>query len=224
MNFHRNGPKIAARTRCVLSLLTPVICLLGCTSHTVHLPAVTVPSRAVNSDYIDIQAGWRLTVVTPILKSGGYVLKSFVQQKIGDTLTLSAGEDLLGYETAHYLVKGRPGRRVRVEFNSAEVTKDGKTEPQPRSIAPLFQAARKPGYLRLIYLIRVSEADHNMAVVTASRLNALETLTREVVANPNGACKPGKEASCSWIPEGIAARPEVLKTVNGTEMWVDAPR
>jgi hypothetical protein len=113
---------------------------------------------------------------------------------------------------------------VRVEFDSAEVTKEGKTQPQPQSIAPLFQVARRPNYLRLIYLIRISQADHNMAVVTARRLDALDALTRQVQTNPADGCKVGQRASCVWIPDGIAVRAEVLKTVDGVEKWVDAPR
>jgi hypothetical protein len=125
---------------------------------------------------------------------------------------------------AHYAVEGKKGGRVRVEFSSADVTRDGKTESQLQPIAPLFQLARRPNYLRLIYLIRVSQADHNMAVAAASRLDALDAITRAVEANPADGCKVHRDASCWWIPDGIAVRPEALKTVNGIEKWVDAPR
>jgi len=128
------------------------------------------PAGSANNDYLDIQAGWRLTAVTPILKSGGYVLKTTDKPTGGNGFTLSAGTDFVGYEVAHYDVKGQRGGRVRVEFNSAEVTKDGQTQPQPQSIAPLFQVARQANYLRLIYLIRISQADHNMAIVAARKL------------------------------------------------------
>jgi hypothetical protein len=190
--------------------------LSGCATRTARLPAPS-PGGSPNSDYIDIQAGWRLTAVTPILKSGGYVLKSLDQQASSDS-------DFIGYEVAHYDVQGKQGGRVRVEFSSAEVTRDGKTESQLQPIAPLFQLERRPNYLRLIYLIRVSQADHNMAVATASRMDALEAITRAVEANPAEGCKVQRDASCWWIPDGIAVRPEALRTVNGVEKWVDAPR
>lgn len=201
----------------VLTLLT------GCASRTVRIAAT--PAVSANNDYLDIQAGWRLTAVTPILKSGGYVLKTPDKLTSGSNgFTLSAGTDFEGYEVAHYEVKAQSGGRVRVEFNSAEVTKEGKTLPQPQSIAPLFQMARRATYLRLIYLIRISQADHNMAVVAARNIDALDAMTRQVQTNPAEGCKVDQRASCAWVPDGIAVRAEVLKTVDGIGKWVDAPR
>ncbi len=138
--------------------------------------------------------------------------------------TLSAGTDFVGYEVAHYEVSGQKGGHVRVEFNSAEVTKEGKTSAEPQSIAPLFQTAQRPTYLRLIYLIRISQADHNMAVVAARKMDELDALTRQIQTDPADGCKVDRRASCVWIPDGIAVRAEVLKTVDGVEKWVDAPR
>ena len=211
-------PKKTARLILYVGVL---ILLTGCASRTARM--ATTPAGSANNDYLDIQDGWRLTVVTPILKSGGYVLKTPDKPPSSNGFTL-AGTDFVGYEVAHYEVKGQRGGRVRVEFNSAEVTKEGKTQPQPQSIAPLFQEARRPIYLRLIYLIRISHADHNMAVVAARKIDALDSLTRQVQTNPADGCKIDQRASCVWIPDGIAVRAEVLKTVDGVEKWVDAPR
>jgi hypothetical protein len=63
-----------------------------------------------------------------------------------------------------------------------------------------------------------------MAIVAARKLDALDSLTRQVQTNPAGGCKIDQRASCVWIPDGIAVRAEVLKTVEGVEKWVDAPR
>ncbi len=73
-------------------------------------------------------------MVTPILKSGGYVLKSALEASGGNTVTISAGDDFLGYETAYYAVTSRHG----VEFISADVARDGKTTVQPRPMVRLF--------------------------------------------------------------------------------------
>jgi hypothetical protein len=84
--------------------------------------------------------------------------------------------------------------------------------------------ARRANYLRLIYLIRISQADHNMAVVAARKIDALDAITRQVQTNPAEGCKVDQRASCAWVPDGIAVRAEVLKTVDSIEKWVDAPR
>src|SRR6185369_15773190 len=128
--------------------------LTGCALRSARIAATSAGSA--NNDYLDIQPGWRLTAVTPILKSGGYVLKTTDKPTSGNGFTLSAGTDFVGYEVAHYDVKGQRAGRVRVEVNSAEVTKDGQTQPQPQSIAPLFEVARQANYLRL----SISQADH----------------------------------------------------------------
>lgn len=209
-------------SRLMLYLGVVTMLMTGCASRTARVGAI--PATSANNDYLDIKAGWRLTTVTPILKSGGYVLKTPDKPASSSNgLTLS-GTDFLGYEIAHYGVKGQRGGRVRVEFDSAEVTKEGTTDPQSHSIAPLFQEARRPNYLRLIYLIRISQADHNMAVVTAKQIDALDAVTRQVQTNPADGCKVDQLAACKWIPDGIAVRAEVLKNVDGVEKWVDAPR
>lgn len=194
--------------------------LCSCAPRTARFPVPPLKS----SDYIDIPGGWRLTAVTPILKSGGYVLKPLAQQTSGNTVTLSTDADFVGYEVAHYASIDQKRGWVRVEFRSAEVSKGGKTEAQLQPIVPLFQPARRPQYLRLIYLVRASQADHNMAVMAAARLGALDELTRQVLGNPAKGCKTSRHEACWWIPEGIAVRPEALRTVNGVEKWVDAPR
>jgi hypothetical protein len=146
--------------------------------------------------------------ITPILKSGGYQVKPQPQTAEGNTVTLSVGSDFLGYETSHYEVKPRRGAGVDVVFTGAEVTKDGATTAESRSIARLFQLPRSARFVRLIYLIRVSDADHNMALAAADRIETLEALTRQVKADPAGGCKSRGRAYCSWIPEGIAVRAE----------------
>lgn len=190
-----------------------LLLLTACASRHAGVPAPVqatasagAPSRS--PDYIDLLAGFHVRAITPILKSGGFQFKPQQQAVSGNTVTLSAGSDFLGYETSYYEVKPRRGAGVEVVFTSAEVTKDGVTTPQPRSIAPLFQLPRSARFVRLIYLIRVSDADHNMALAAADRIETLEALTRQLKADPANGCKTSGRAYCSWIPEGIAVRAE----------------
>src|ERR1700731_180550 len=108
----------------------------------VQAPAATEPLS-----YIDLQPGWRLRVVTPILRSGGYRLQPVDQQANGNRITVSTGADFLGYETAYYAVRAR-GRCVGVEFSAAEINQDGKTELQSQPVAHLFRLPRNARYVR----------------------------------------------------------------------------
>jgi hypothetical protein len=190
--------------------------LTGCAARKAAAPAA--PVQPIGPSYIDLEPGWRLRVVTPILKSGGYRLTATGQTVSGGTVTLTVSDDFLGYEVAHYAVKARNG----VEFVSAETTRDGHTTPQPQPVAHLFQLPRGVRHVRLIYLVRVSQADHDMAVAAARDMNALEALTRRVEANPVDACHDGQGAFCAWIPAGIAVVPQIPKTIDGAVEWVPA--
>jgi hypothetical protein len=80
---------------------------------------------------------------------------------------------------------------------------------QLRARAPLFQLPPEATLVRLIYLTRVSDSDHDMAVAAAGDIRALNRLTREVQAAP-GVCRSGAGTYCAWVPSGIAIRPEML--------------
>jgi hypothetical protein len=194
-------------------------CLLtGCAARKVAVH----PSAVDRAEYIDLQPGWRLRVVTPVLKSGGFQLQPAGQQFSGSTITLSAGADFLGYELAYYAVRSRNGAGVRVEFSSAEITKEGQVSAQSRPLAPLFQLPRSARYVRLIFLTRISRADHDMAVVAARESQALDALTRRVLADPASACTTETLTYCAWIPKGIAVAPEQRRVTDGVGQWVPA--
>ena len=160
-----------------------------------------------------------MRVVTPILKSGKYVLGTLGTETDGKTVIVDTGGDFLGYEIAYYSVRPRRGGGVRIEFTAAEATRNSVTAPQTKSIAPLFDLPRSSRYVRLIYLIRVSQVDHDMAVVAARDIRSLNALTLQVQSNPGEACRDGRDGFCSWVPQGIAVRPEVEKTTGGVITW-----
>jgi len=192
-----------------------LISLPGCSSRpggsvSVNIPAAASPLPAVPdpSTYIDLQAMWRVRAVIPILKSGGHVLNATQRQTEGNTVTLSTGGDFLGYEIVYYDVEEREGGGVRIAFRSAEIVQGEVTEAQPQSIAPLFRLPFAARLVRLIYLIRVSQSDHDMAVVAAGDIDALNALTLRVQSDPAGACHDEPATFCSWVPQGIAVRAE----------------
>ena len=195
--------------------LGSALALAGCAARKAPAPANTV--QPIGPSYIDLQRGWRLRVVTPLLKSGGFRLAATAQTASGNTLTLSAGDDFLGYELAYYAVKA-----CGVQFVSAETTRGGHTTPQPQPVAHLFQLPRGIRHVRLIYLLRVSQADHDMAVAAAKDMDALQALTRRIEANPADGCRSGPDAFCAWIPAGIAVVPQFRETTDGGVEWVPA--
>jgi hypothetical protein len=177
----------------------------GCSHSTVHVPAPSNISATDNS-YMDLQPGWRLRIVVPLLKSGEFHVSGTAEQIDGNTITLHAA-DLVGYETSYYAIKGKKNSGVRLEFASAEMTRNGNTLPEPSSPTLPFQLPRRNEHIRLIYLVRVSQADHNMAIVASKRLAALDSFTNRLQESQN-ICNVNGEVFCSWVPAGIAVRPE----------------
>jgi hypothetical protein len=102
---------------------------------------------------------------------------------------------------------GGSNRRVLLEFVSAAETKDGKSTPLSNAPRLPFELPRRSQYVRLVYLVRVSRADHDMAIVASKHLDRLNAFTTRLIENPES-CKPTVAISCSWVPAGIAVRVE----------------
>jgi hypothetical protein len=114
------------------------------------------------------------------------------------------GTDFQGYETAIYSLKARNGGGVAVELESVETTKAGQTTKEAKPRVALFRFPARVRYIRLLYLIRVSGSDHNMAVLGSDNVDRLNAHTSQVQADPAGGCRNQGRAYCSWVPQGIA--------------------
>jgi hypothetical protein len=194
-------------TRLLLVLTAVLTAMGGCSRKNVSVPVPTASNIAKPDDYMDLEPEWKLRIVVPLLKSGGFRPAVTAQQTDGNTISMSA-DDLVGYEVSHYVANGKSASRVRLAFVSAEATREGKTVPEAHAPALPFALPERREHIRLVYLVRVSQADHNMAIVAAKRLDALNAFTKRLRENPS-VCE-GKEEGifCSWVPAGIAVRPE----------------
>ncbi|MFL6417299.1 MAG: hypothetical protein ACJ74Y_16705 [Bryobacteraceae bacterium] len=94
-----------------------------------------------------------------------------------------------------------------MRFASADIAREGRTVQQTREPFLPFPLPRNQQYVRLIYLIRSSKADHDMAIVASSSLTTLDVFTRQLKANA-GICNSDTKVFCSWVPTGIALMPE----------------
>lgn len=157
-----------------------------------------------DNSYIDLRAGSTLQVVMPLLKSGQFRSNFRSEEETGHSISIKA-DDFVGYVRSTYTVTGKNGV-VQLAFSEAWETKQGQTLPVPAAPALPFELPRKREYIRLVYLVRVSQADHNMAIVGAKHFNALNEFTARLKKDP-GVCEATKAVFCSWVPAGIAVRP-----------------
>lgn len=144
--------------------------------------------------------------MVPVLQSGGFRLSALPETANGGTVSVGSG-DLEGYRVFHYGITGRKDGLVRLEFLSAQLNRNGTTITEPHPPALPFAVPLQTDHIRLMYLVRVTEADHNMAILGARRLDALNLFTKQIEKDP-GVCGSSKVVFCAWVPAGIAVRPE----------------
>ena len=200
-----------------LLALTSLV-LAGCARNS----TVSTPKAPVSDtrEFVDLQPGWRLRIVAAVTKSGKYEVEFQPVSQEGNVITMRA-PDLAGYETAFWAITARPGGGISISLSSAELTVDGKPSPIAKPTRALVHIPRSARYVRAFYLTRKSDADHNMALAGAARLDQLEEFTRAFRESPNEACaeRAKRGLYCEWIPAGLAVRPEEPKIVNGVTTW-----
>jgi hypothetical protein len=191
------------------------------------------PLRQSSWNWIDLEPGWRIRVVTPIQKSGSYIVKfspgegsptgpATRVRELSDRkldIAVTASQDFLGYETSFYTVSAHRRGGVVIDFQSATATIGGVSSACSRPVQPLFRLPSWVRSVRLLHLLRVSPTDHDAAVLAGRNADELDRLTALVQADPS-ACHDYRNSTCQWIPAGIAARPERRVMERGAEQWV----
>jgi hypothetical protein len=200
----------------VLFLSLVAVSVVGCRH--AKPPVASVISR--DSGYLDLQLGWRLRVVTPILESGQYKVKTEEQQGDDGTINFQVGKGFLGYQTDYYSVKSRGDGRLIVAFQRGEfISPDQRKTNKSSPAVNLFDIANDTRWVRLLFLTRVSETDHDEAVLSSASRTDLDELTAEVESSPVANCKPQQDGLCSWVPQGIAVVVEKRSSDNARG-WV----
>ena len=186
--------------------------------------------------WVDLRPGWRVRVVTPIIKSGGYLVarqasaagsqsakpaQSQDHPRAATVTTLKTGKDFTGYEVSFYSVKAERGGGVRVAFRSAAVYERGRKEEQRHPIVRFFQLPRSDRYVRILHLAVGNHGEHDAAILAAAGREVLDGLTNRVETD-SSACVVNADSYCSWIPAGIAVIPERKGDTGGKRGWTAA--
>ena len=137
------------------------ICVTGCAVRKSHEEM----GAFVDKSYIDLEPGWRVRVVTPVLSSGKFKMQPKEFHGEGKAVALQTGAEFLGYETDYYEVSAQNGSGVVVRFGSAEFTSNGKSSKRSQPLVPLFNLPENVRYVRLLFLTRVSQAEHDQAIL-----------------------------------------------------------
>jgi hypothetical protein len=207
---HQEAERNVSKQKITTLLLATLLSSSIACSHKTLGPAA-LPKAPADNSFLDLKPGGRLRIVVPVVTSGGYQVATEPAKPQGDTpqgktMVLSAN-GLAGYEVSRYSINRAAGGRVRLRFTSAQITKEGTTVEGTHAPGLPFALPSAAAHIRLIYLIRNSRADHNMAITASRDLDALNGFTAQVRVNPE-VCKQNGAVSCVWVPAGIAVRPE----------------
>jgi hypothetical protein len=195
--------------------------LAGCAGREPPRISRNAAQPQTDHEYVDLQPGWRIKVVTPILRSGKFIVDEQAVEQKGSETIIKAGADFVGYEISRYSVRPHPGGGVFIRFSSAEAVRDGKPAKESRPLVPLFDLPADTPFLRLFFLTRVSKADHDQGILAASSLQQLNKATQNLEADPEKNCVREGETFCFWIPRGIAVQPEKRDPANRKD-WLPA--
>jgi hypothetical protein len=176
-------------------------------------PGSLVPART----FVDLQPGWRLSLVTPLRRDsateawryGQPNVKTETTNGLNVTISVNPGSQF-GFERTAYAVLAKG-----LAWQESVRNLEGKEE---RAVEPILKLFPKPAgtqRLRLLFLTRASDLNYNTALLSAPNQSAMEAFTLAVRANPDQACLPGKSQTCIWIPPGVAARPEKPSIAGG---------
>jgi len=188
----------------IFSLLAAIVQMLGCASP----KQPDLPHFFVDQRYVDVEPGWRIKVVTPIIKGGEYKVQTEEVKTSTGSVEMRTSADFIGYEVDYYAVESADDR-IAIRFLSAETrTNGGNAKRRTAPLVPLFTLPADTRNIRLLFLTRVSPSEHNAAVLSANSSEALNKLTNLVEESPAQNCGNQADATCSWIPEGISVQAE----------------
>jgi hypothetical protein len=167
------------------------------------------------SGQVDIGPETILQVVSPVMEDGKDFELSVPAQATGTGNTLSltlTAPGMLGYETAEYCVRPRPGRPgFTIVPRTAERHINGKTERVPQPATNYFQFAPDAAFFRLYY--KAGQTDFTAIVVGAR--------ARAGFSPGVASCADLPPGMCVAIPKQVAVNPLIGVHVNGTDIPVN---
>ncbi|MCW5966032.1 MAG: hypothetical protein KIT83_18490 [Bryobacterales bacterium] len=174
--------------------------------------------------YLNLEPGWRLSIVSsldPAASLPGDLASNLVESPASSgnaSLTLEAtAPDDFGYVRAFVSLRGvGRGRGDGVRFGSvsAQRHKGGEVRKiaPPEALTAMLPGQSGPA--RILFLTRSADVDHDMAILQAKTQTHLARLTEAVVKSPLESCQVSNDASCRWVPRGVAVRVERLSSAN----------
>jgi hypothetical protein len=193
--------------------------LLALPSSSIYLARYGV---AHDSASIDIDPGFFLKVVSPLLRAGSKDMKleAEIPGQFG-VVRVKASDDLEGFETSYYAVEAI-GSTVVFRLVSVEHNRAGKIASPAIPAGFRLEPPGGPRNFRVLFLRRRSDSDRNLTLLGAGSRAELEAAQErmESAADPMAACRDERSSWCQASPRLSAIAPVLRVTVNGKSVFV----
>ncbi len=181
-------------------------------------------SGTIQKGYIDLTPGYRLQVVTPVMKAGAAEDAPIVATtSVAGTdrqidVTIRASENLTGVETAWYAVEPRrPGPGATIVPVAVERVVAGRSEKADSPLANYLQFAPGAAYYRLFYKTDPADNGVTHVVLAAPTMAELDARTGALAAD-GSMCRTSDPSVCAVFPRRVGVNPLIAVSVNGSEV------
>ncbi|HJZ99801.1 MAG TPA: hypothetical protein VKE70_25005, partial [Candidatus Solibacter sp.] len=170
----------------------------------------------VHAGYIDLGPGFRLEVISPIVRPGtpeGVPLVEEAGVEGNDrslNVTLKASPNLVGHETAWYRVALQPDGGSRIAAVSAVATIRGIAMPLEAPGTNYFTFGAAAGYYRLFF-----KPEQQRAVIVGVPSRGALPVDTDACGKPGG-------PECITMPQHVGVNPYIEISVNGKALAVPA--
>jgi hypothetical protein len=170
----------------------------------------------VHAGYIDLTPGFRLEVISPIVRPGTPDGAPLVEEAGVDgndrslNVTLKASPNLVGHETAWYRLAPKPDGGSRIAAVSAVATIGGIATPLDEPGANYFTFGVGTGYYRLFF-----KPEQQRAVI-------LGVPSRAALPADTDGCGKAGGPECITMPRHVGVNPYIEVSVNGRPFAVPA--
>ena len=165
---------------------------------------------------VDLVPGYRLKLVSPIVREGAPASSSSVTPEITSgtdaqlSVTLKSSPDFLGYEVSWYEIQ--PSGTFAFAAAESHLGQQVVAERSPR--VTYFSFPPTTNHYRLFYLTRSSHADHNTAILASATPAELIRLT-PTFADDSTACDKAPAHTCVTLPKDVGLTIYLSVTMNG---------
>ena len=178
--------------------------------------------NTIRKGAINLEVGFRLKVVAPLLKPGYTAIKTELSPNSKPGSLEVNVEGLEGFETAYYMVRPRHGGGLEFALLSVEQNRVGVLTTSPKPVAFQFSKAPKAEHYQLMFLRRVSIADRDIALLGAPSWKLLlDTAHRfDTVPGAVNDCDKVSGLDCVAMTKQSAINSETGVLANGKMVYV----